>query len=124
MFYAESLKSDVYVASRSFDSENSVAVYSEPKHYRVSCYNVLPTSANADVTSVGVGYSDAMRIVGDPEYLSGIHELDKVYLNIALPEKVDKLATGANYVVKGIATYPTATNIFLTRLTVGLNERN
>lgn len=117
MFFAAGLKRSIYVCSQSVN-EDGVAVYAEPKEYRVNCHNVLPTSASADLNEVGTSYLDTMQILGDPEYLRHIKPFDKVYVNVGLPSSRDPLAKGADFYVRGITYTPLVTRILLNSLSV------
>lgn len=117
MFFADNLKRSIYVASRSVNVDG-VSVYAQPNEYRVNCYNVLPTSASADLVTVGTSYFDYLQILGDPEYLKDIKRLDKVYVNAPVPEPFSQLAKDADFIVKGIVPFPNATRIILKSLTV------
>ena len=117
MFFSENLKRTVYHVARSVN-EDGVSVYSEPTEYRVSCYTVLPASAGADLVMVGTSFSDYLRIVGDPEYLAGIKELDKFYVDNPVPSSPDPLAKDADFYVYSIFYSPNCTNMRLRRLVV------
>lgn len=116
MFFAENLKKKFHVCSRSVN-QDGVGVFAEPKEYRASCYNALPTSASADLVTVGTSYFEALQIQGDPDYLKNIRKFDKVYVGIEPPVVHDPLAKDANFYVKGITVYPNCTRILLRSLT-------
>lgn len=117
MFFAENLKRTIYVASRSVN-ENGVFVYSQPTEYRVNCHNVLPTSASADLVTVGTSIFDYLQILGDPDYLSNIKQFDKVYVDVQPPAQSSSLAATADYIVESVIPYPTVTKITIRRLVV------
>jgi hypothetical protein len=116
MFFAENLKRTFHVCPRSVNSDG-VGVFDKPIEYRASCYNALPTSASADLVTVGTSYFEALQIQGDPEYLRNIRPFDKVYVGIEPPVVHDPLAKGANFYVKGVTEYPNCTRILLRSLT-------
>lgn len=115
MFYAENIKRTVYVASRSVN-ENGVLVYSKPTAYDVSCYNILPTSASADLVNVGTSIFEYLQIVGDPDYLSNIKQFDRVYVDVLPPESYSRLASDADYIVHSKFDFPVSTRIILKKL--------
>ena len=113
MPFAENLKRTIYIAHRSVN-ENGVSVYDE---YRVSCNNVLPTTASADLNRVGTSYFERLYVVGDPEYLADVKRLDKVYVYAELPEDNDPLASGADFFVKAILDFPMCTRMVIQEIT-------
>lgn len=116
MPFAENLKRTIYIAHRSVN-ENGVSVYDEPVEYRVSCNNVLPTTASADLNKVGTSYFERLYVVGDPEYLADVKRLDKVYVYAELPEDNDPLASGADFFVKAILDFPMCTRMVIQEIT-------
>lgn len=116
MPFAENLKRTIYIAHRSVN-ENGVSVYDEPVEYRVSCNNVLPTTTSADLTKVGTSYFERLYVVGEPEYLADVKQLDKVYVYAELPEQPDPLARTADFFVKGILDFPMCTRMILQQIT-------
>lgn len=116
--FVEDLMRTIYVAKHSVN-DDGVLMYDCPVEYNVSCYNALPTSASADLVNFGTSFSGYYQILGDPEYLSPIREFDRVYVDVPIPTQHDKLASGADYVVKGIVRYPMSTKIGLRSLTLG-----
>lgn len=123
--FAEELKRDIYVAKHSVN-DDGVLIYGEPELYTVSCYNALPTSASADLVQFGTSFSSFYQVIGEPEYLEDITDLDRVYVDVPVPCPYDKLASTADYIVKGVVKYPMSTKIALRSLTLGENdgERN
>lgn len=112
MFFAENLKRDVWIASRSVN-DDGVSIYGTPVKYTVSCYTVLPTSASADLKESGTRYTGYMQLVGDPEYLKSIKRLDKVYVWEEPPQTNDQLASTADYIVHRIVVTPMCTTVVL-----------
>lgn len=117
MFFAENLKRTIYVCPRTVN-DDGVSVFGKPIEYRVNCLNVLPTSASADLVTVGTSYLEYMQVLGDPEYLRPIKALDKVYVNVEPPVTDDPLAKTADFYVKGVVPYPQVTRVLLKTLTV------
>lgn len=119
--FAEDLMKTIYVAKHDVN-EDGVIVYDCPVEYNVSCYNALPTSASADLVNFGTSFSSYYQIIGDPEQLADITELDRVYVDVPVPDTHDPLASTADYIVKGIVRYPVSTKIALRSLTLGEND--
>jgi hypothetical protein len=117
MFFADNLKRTIYVCPRSVN-DDGVSVFGEPIEYQVNCYNVLPTSASADLVTVGTSYLEYMQVLGDPEYLRSIKALDKAYVNVEPPTTADPLAKSADFFVKGVVPFPNVTRVLLKSLTV------
>lgn len=117
MFFADNLKRTIYVCPRTVN-DDGVSIFGEPIAYQVNCHNVLPTSASADLVTVGTSYLEYMQVLGDPEYLRSIKALDKVYVNVAPPETADPLAKTADFFVKGVVPFPQVTRVLLRMLTV------
>lgn len=95
MRFPERVKRTIHVAH--IDRSTHPVTYGTPVEYRI---NVLPTTADSDVETYGVGYSEILQMCCDKTYGKDIKELDLVYVNEEVPAIEDKFAKNADYVVK------------------------
>lgn len=95
MYFGERFKTNVRVAH--INTDTRPATYElDPKVYRLNC---LPTTADAAVETLGIGYHKQLRITCDKNYAADIKEMDLVYVYTQPSQDDDVFAYSADYIV-------------------------